>query len=299
MPFTPDQQVDLFLSFQRDEKDASPHTLSNYSAALRFFRVWMDTAFTSWEAVTADHLRDYLYTLMKDDLGRNTIRLRFSALRSFYRYLTDRHDLGTNPLAEVQLPKAQRGLPVVISITQAIALLEAPFHHPQPKQAPAWTPYRDAAILELFYSTGLRLAELVSLQVEDIDWAQGTLRVVGKGSKERLLPIGAPALEALQNYRHQAQVHTGPLFLSKLRRQISTRAINDLLKKYLATAEIPFPITPHKLRHSFATHLLDNGADLRSVQSLLGHASLSTTQLYTHVTTERLKSAYNAAHPRA
>ena len=177
--------------------------------------------------------------------------------------------------------------------------MEAPFKIEHPKQAPHWLPFRDAAILELFYSTGLRLAELASLKVEDIDWISETLRVIGKGNKERLLPIGGPAIVALQNYRHKAEVHQGALFLSKLKKQVSTRAINDLLKKYISAAEIPFEITPHKLRHSFATHLLDNGADLRSVQSLLGHASLSTTQIYTHVTKERLKVEYDKAHPRA
>ena len=294
-----DDLVDQFIAFHENEKQASPRTIANYTSALRFFVEWMGERFIGWDSVSADHFRTYLFDLMKADLGRNTIRLRFSALRSFYKFLVQRKGFDHNPVVEVQLPKAQKSLPVIISVKQAVSLLEAPFQIEHPKQAPNWIPFRDAAILELFYSTGLRLAELVSLKVEDIDWISDTLRVMGKGNKERLLPIGTPAIKALQNYRHEAKVHQGPLFLSKLKKQITTRAVNDLLKKYITTAGIPFNLTPHKLRHSFATHLLDNGADLRSVQSLLGHASLSTTQIYTHVTKERLKVEYDKAHPRA
>ena len=158
---------------------------------------------------------------------------------------------------------------------------------------------RDTAILELFYSTGLRLAELAALEVRDLENLSDTLRVVGKGSKERLVPIGSHAMKAIEAYRQAAKVTDGPLFVSKLRKRLSTRSINSLLKKYLRHSDIPFNITPHKLRHSFATHLLDAGADLRSVQALLGHSSLSTTQIYTHVTKERLREAYDQAHPRA
>ena len=299
MPIVSDHLVDQFVAFQENEKQASPRTIANYTSAIRAFTEWMGDRFTSWAEVTADEYRAYLFELMKQELARNTIRLRFSALRSFHKYLVQRKDFTHNPIAEVQMPKAEKGLPVIISVKQAVALLEAPFNIEHPKQAPNWLPARDAAILELFYSTGMRLSELVSLQVEDIDWPSETLRVIGKGQKERLLPIGRPAIQAMQQYRQQADVHTGALFLSKLRRRITTRAINNLLKKYISAAKIPFDITPHKLRHSFATHLLDNGADLRSVQSLLGHASLSTTQIYTHVTKARLKTEYDKAHPRA
>ena len=294
-----DALVDQFLSFQENEKHASERTLVNYSSAIRFFLEWMGERFQGWDKVTADDFRNYLFELMKAEMGRNTIRLRFSALRSFYKYLLQRRGFTHSPIAEVQLPKAQRSLPVIISANQAVALLEAPFKVTHSKQAPQWVSFRDAAILELFYSTGLRLSELTKLDVKDIDWIADTLRVMGKGNKERLLPIGSPAMIALQKYRQQAKVYKGCLFISKLRKPISTRAINNLIKKYIEAAGIPFDITPHKLRHSFATHLLDNGADLRSVQSLLGHASLSTTQIYTHVSKERLRAEYNKAHPRA
>ena len=166
-------------------------------------------------------------------------------------------------------------------------------------QAPAWMPARDVAVLELFYSSGLRLAELAALNVEDLDPYTETVRVFGKGRKERVCPVGAPALDAMARYRGEAGVLAGPLFISKLRGRLSTRSIWLLLKRYLPATGLAASLSPHKLRHSFATHLLDNGADLRSVQTLLGHASLSTTQIYTKVTTERLKAAYDAAHPRA
>ena len=160
-------------------------------------------------------------------------------------------------------------------------------------------PQRDAAILEVFYSSGLRLAELAALNVSDLDIYTESVRVLGKGRKERVCPVGAPALQSVSRYRAAANVHSGALFLNKARRRISPRSIWLILKRYLRYTSIPIALSPHKLRHSFATHLLDNGADLRSVQALLGHASLSTTQIYTHVTTERLKKAYADAHPRA
>ena len=158
---------------------------------------------------------------------------------------------------------------------------------------------RDEAIFELFYSSGIRLAELVRLDVRDLDPISETVRVFGKGAKERICPVGLPALEAISRYRHKAGVHAGPLFINKSQRRLSARSVWLAMKKYLRESGLPADFSPHKLRHSFATHLLDNGADLRSVQSLLGHASLSTTQIYTHVTAERLKRAYSRAHPRA
>lgn len=150
-----------------------------------------------------------------------------------------------------------------------------------------------------FYSCGLRISELLALDVRNVDFIGETVKVIGKGSKERVVPVGSPALNAIQRYRQEAAVTSGPLFLSKRRTRITQQAVDQLLRKYLKLSGIPFPISPHKLRHSFATHMLDAGADLRSVQALLGHASLSTTQIYTHVTKERLKRAYDAAHPRA
>lgn len=281
------------------EKNSSPRTLENYTLAIRLFREWLGDRFTTWRELTADHFRAYLFELLKAELKRSTIRLRFAAFRSFYKYLVHRRGYPKSPVAEVELPKADKPLPVVLTLAQIEELLALPLKLPLEKQAPEWMPLRDAAILELFYSTGLRLAELAALDIEQIDTMNECVKVRGKGSKERIVPIGSYALTAMQKYQSAAAIHQGPLFLSKLQKRLSTRSIGNVLNKYLQHSSIAFKVTPHKFRHSFATHLLDHGADLRSVQALLGHASLSTTQIYTHVTKERLRKAYDAAHPRA
>lgn len=292
-----DKLVEEFITFLEVERNASPRTLRIYRDALRNFQA--QTGIPSWRQCGAQHFRDYLFELMKRKQARSYIRLQFSGLRSFYRFLVARNRLTKDPVREIQLPKAEKKLPLVLTQTQIAELLAAPLQVKKPKSAPVWMPQRDAAIMELFYSSGLRLAELASLDVNDLDIYTESVRVLGKGRKERVCPIGAPALEAVSRYRAVANVHSGPLFLNKGRRRISPRSIWLILKRYLRHTSIPIALSPHKLRHSFATHLLDNGADLRSVQALLGHASLSTTQIYTHVTTERLKKAYAEAHPRA
>jgi integrase/recombinase XerC len=297
VPAPDDPLAPGYLDYLRNERNASPRTVDNYDRALRGAAEFLGAK--SWREATADDYRAYLFVLMKRERSRATIRLEFAALRSFYRFLCERQGLPANPLMAVSLPKAEKRLPVFLTATQIEALLRAPHEAKPEKQAPTWMPWRDAAILELFYSSGLRLAELAALDVRDIDPYNETVRVLGKGSKERIIPVGEPALEAIQQYRSRADVSSGPLFLNKLRKRLSATAVWALVKKYLRLAQIPVPASPHKLRHSFATHLLDAGADLRSVQSLLGHASLSTTQIYTHVTTERLKKAYDQAHPRA
>lgn len=299
LPTPADELLEQFFEFLSVEKNVSPRTLTNYEHALLSFHLWMGDRFTQWRDCLPDHFRAYLFDCMKRELARTTIRLHFSALRAFYKYLVFRHGLPKSPVAEVQLPKLERQLPVVLTLTQIEQLLTLPTKCSREKQAPVWMAYRDAAILELFYSTGLRLAELAALDVEDLEAHGDSIRVLGKGSKERIVPIGSHALTAIASYQKHAKVNSGALFISKLRKRLSTRSIHNLLKKYLTQSEIPFNVTPHKLRHSFATHLLDAGADLRSVQALLGHSSLSTTQIYTHVTRERLREAYDNAHPRA
>jgi len=294
-----DALADDFLRFLDTEKSASPLTRRNYQEALGAFVTWRGEGFTAWKDCTADDFRAYLFALMKQDFKRATIRLRFAALRSFYKFLVHRHGLPSSPVAVVELPKPERSLPVVLNLSQMEELLELPKKLPLPKQAAAWIPARDTAILELFYSCGLRISELTGLDVGDVDFVSSTARVTGKGAKERIVPVGGPAMRAIQQYRQQAGVSEGALFVSKVRARITQQAIDQLLKKYLKHSSIPFRISPHKLRHTFATHLLDAGADLRSVQTLLGHASLSTTQIYTHVTKERLRKAYDDAHPRA
>ena len=293
-----DLLVDGFLEFLVVEKNSSPRTISNYSYALKEFRNWYDS-FNGWDSCNSEDFRTYLFECMKRELARSTIRLHFAAIRSFYRYLTRRKGLKVNPLLDVHLPKAERGLPLILTLKQVEDLLALPFNVKQPRQAPSWSSARDAAILEVFYSSGLRLAELAALELNHFDFFNETIRIKGKGSKERIVPLGSHALNALKKYCDLAKIKDGPLFISKSRKRISTRAISDIVKKYTKLAGLPVGVSPHKLRHSFATHLLDNGADLRSVQTLLGHESLSTTQIYTHVSADRLKRSYQKAHPRA
>ena len=294
-----DRQVEAFLEYLSVEKNSSHRTLANYHHAISVFRDSLGERFPGWSKVESDDFKDYLFDCMKDKWARATIRLHFSALRSFYKYLTRREGLKVNPIAEIQLPKAEKKLPVVLNQAQVIELLEMPFKIEQPKQAPTWTAHRDAAILELFYSSGMRLAELAALDVADFDFHNECVRVFGKGGKERICPVGTPASDAIHAYRNAAKVMSGALFIGKSKKRLTTRAISNIFKKYHAHSNIPLNVSPHKLRHSFATHLLDHGADLRSVQTLLGHASLSTTQIYTHVSIERMKKVYTETHPRA
>jgi site-specific recombinase XerD len=297
-PIRRDRYLIEFFQHLEFERQVSPRTLINYRHALERFGEFR-TSLGGWLELKPDHFRLYLVKMSKDGMSKPTVRLHFAALRTFYRFLMERFGLKVNPLKSVQLPKLGRKLPVVLSLTQMEELLNAPLLVPKQKQAPVWMPLRDAAILELFYSSGLRVSELAKLTVADVDVYSETVRVLGKGRKERVVPVGDPALQAIQRYRHAAGVERGQLFVNKLRRRISAAAVWTLLKRYLRHTSIALEVSPHKLRHSFATHLLDAGADLRSVQSLLGHASLSTTQIYTHVTVERLRSAYDDAHPRA
>ncbi len=293
-----DELVSAFLLYLSAERDVSVHTLSSYSRALKQCKQWLGSR--SWEGCTEEVFRDWLYALMSTQLKPASIRLRFAALRSFYQYLIDRQGLLHHPLAELSLPKKSQKLPLYLSVAQMEHLLALPLSIEQDTKFPPWLALRDVAILELFYSCGLRLSELVALNVADIQEAHGSLRIMGKGKKQRLIPLGDYAHDALLIYIAAAELkESDALFLSRFRRRMSGRAVQQMLDKYLLASDIPIKISPHKIRHSFATHLLDAGADLRSVQELLGHASLSTTQLYTHLTKLRLKTVYDAAHPRA
>lgn len=289
-----------FLDYLRAEKGASPHTLEAYERQYRMFVEWMGPRFISWEACSAEEYRAWLYEAMQQELKPASIRQRFAALRSLYTYLMLREGLNSNPLADVTLPRARTGLPVHLSLKQMEELLSLPLRTPVDKKSPAWLPYRDTAILELFYSCGIRLSELVGLNADALSGGTDCVRVMGKGRKVRLVPVGEYARDAIEKYLSLAAPDPqGPLFISRLRRRMTGRSVQLMLDKYLRCSDIPFHISPHKLRHTFATHLLDAGADLRSVQELLGHSSLSTTQIYTHVTKTRMKQVYIQAHPRA
>lgn len=309
-----DPAIRKFLTHLATDQGSSIYTQRNYQQALTEFQAWHQQERKTppaWETLQRDDFRSYLRFLGRQGLGRAAIALRFSAMRTFYKYLIRHGNVVTSPIKNISLPKQPKRLPQFLTIQQMVDLLNAPLQVLQaPKKKTAGRPisvaacHRDVAILETIYSCGLRISEMVGLRVEDIDWNEQIVRVRGKGKKERLLPISETALQAIKHYwTHLPVAPRGalPVFFSetKKRSPMSGIMLARRLKNYLALAGLDPAITPHKLRHSYATHLLDAGADLRSVQELLGHAHLVTTQVYTHVTTERLKKAYEQAHPRA
>ena len=310
-----------FLQHLATDRGASGYTQRNYRQALLEFQRWHQAERQrppSWAALERDDFRAYVRFLGRQKLGRAAIQLRFSALRTFYRFLIRHGLLAASPIKNLALPKPGLRLPKFLTPQQMIHLLEAPLKllpssgDPTPatnsqrkrRQAAALRGWRDVAVLETIYSCGLRISELCGLRGDDIDWSERLIRVRGKGRKERQVPVGEPALAAIKRYWELLGLPPAgdsPVFLSKpsTAASVSPRLLQLRLKKYLALAGLDPGLTPHKLRHSYATHLLDAGADLRSVQELLGHAHLVTTQVYTHLSTERLKRAYDHAHPRA
>jgi len=296
-----------------DERGASPYTVRNYSQTLTEFVRWHEQERKeppAWNKLQRDDFRYYLRHLGRSHLSRAATQLRFSSLRSFYKFLIRRGVVPASPIKGLALPKQEKRLPKFLTTEQMLALLNAPLQELAAKQkshgpsADTATFFRDTAILETIYSCGLRVSELASLRVCDIDFPEQLIRVRGKGKKERQVPIGEPALAAIQQYwDHLLQPPSAEqaVFLARPTGHdpVSPRVVQLRLKRYLAAAGLDPHLTPHKLRHSYATHMLDAGADLRSVQELLGHAHLITTQVYTHVSTERLKKAYDKAHPRA
>jgi integrase/recombinase XerC len=250
-------------------------------------------------AVDVDEARTYLAYLNSKGYSKATIARKLATLRSFYKFLVKTGRCPSNPLTAIRTPKQDKKLPRFLEFEEVKRLLETP-------PTDSWLGARDRAILETLYSTGLRVSELVSLNMDDIDFLSEVIHIRGKGKKERITPISSSALQAIQHYmefrnkRAQSNDHfdSRVLFVNKHGQRLSTRSVRRKMDKYLKTAGLDPAISPHTLRHSFATHMLNNGADLRSVQELLGHQSLSTTQVYTHLTTKRLKEVYEDAHPR-
>jgi integrase/recombinase XerC len=244
-------------------------------------------------------VREFLAYLYAQNYTKSTTARKLATLRSFYKFLIRRSLVSVNPLSTIRTPKQDKRLPKCLDLEQVQKLLESPGEGDL-------LAARDRAMLEVLYSSGIRVSELVELEMQDLDLVEGVLRVRGKGRKDRLTPIGSQAIKALQRYFEMRSMeprcggaYAARVFLNKHGEPLSTRSVRRKLDKYLVQAGLDPGISPHTLRHSFATHLLNNGADLRSVQELLGHQSLSTTQVYTHLTTARMKEAYNAAHPRA
>ena len=309
-----DKWIQKFLAHLATDRGVSVYTQRNYRQALTEFLRWHLEERKSppvWEKLQRDDFRAFVRFLGRNNLSRAATQLRFSALRTFFKFLIRHGAAESSPIKNLSLPKLEKRLPKFLTKEQMEALLVAPFELLKiQKTQKAGRPVsqiaalRDVAVLETIYSCGLRVSELCGLRVDDIDWSEQIVRVRGKGKKERLVPIGRPALMAIQDYWNTFKQPPGgasPVFLAETKKRAPLRPISVArrLKQFLVIAGLDPSLTPHKLRHSYATHLLDAGADLRSVQELLGHAHLVTTQVYTHVTTERLKKAYDAAHPRA
>ncbi len=309
-----DKLIGKFLEHLATDRGVSAYTLRNYSQTLCEFSRWHQEERQqppAWSKLQRDDFRAYLRNLGRHNLGRAAIQLRFSALRTFYKFLIRRGEVAESPIKSLALPKPAKRLPKFLTPQQMEDLLAAPLKLSPPSGADEAARKkadimcrRDVAILETIYSCGLRVSEICGLLAADIDHGEQIVRVRGKGKKERLVPISQTALKAIETYWSLLPRPPGgdsAVFFANARQSgpVYPRDVQLRLKKYLALAGLDPHLTPHKLRHSYATHLLDAGADLRSVQELLGHEHLATTQVYTHLTTERLKKAYDAAHPRA
>jgi integrase/recombinase XerC len=292
-----------FLRHLALERNASAHTVKSYredlTQAIEFFRTRLAGKSPQPELMTTRLLRAHLAWLSEQGYARSTIGRRLAAVRSWCRFLCRQGTLTANPALGLRGPRQDKKLPHFVSREDMARLLETP---------PAGTPLglRDRAILETLYSAGLRVSELTGLDVGDVDLNEGVAMVRGKGRKERLAMLGPQAVEALTLWMPERQALAGAraasqpaLYLNRNGTRLSSRSVGRLLEKYLAQAGLDRRTSPHTLRHSFATHLLDAGADIRSVQELLGHRSLATTQIYTHVSTQRLRESYHKAHPRA
>jgi integrase/recombinase XerC len=295
-------QIDAFVAYLDLERRFSPNTSRNYRMALTRLSGWMSTTgITTWQTVDTQVLRQYLIGT-GSQMGRITLRNHYAAIRHFFRYAMTKGWKQNNPAIGIQLPKLEKNLPHYLTLDQIRDLLAAPEKEDQATPKDPFDLWQNRAWLELLYSGGLRISELLSLKWNDIDPESGILRVRGKGNKERLCPISVACREVLRHYRHLLPVsssHMDWVFPGKGNLPMSPRTLQLRLKKLLSISGLPHDITPHKLRHAFATHLLDEGADIRVVQELLGHSSLSTTQVYTHITLERLRATHTQAHPRA
>ena len=290
----PNRSVARFLNYLKVERNASEHTLRNYAKDLSLLEEALGEI--PLEKAELLSLRQFSADQRTKGLSKGTIARRVATIRSFFRFLHREGFVAANPALGLVRPKQDRKLPAFLSQEETARLVEAP-------KGDGFAPARDRAILETLYSTGLRVSELVGLKVRDVDLIGGTLRAFGKGRKERIVPVGSFSVQAIRRYiatlKPEQSDPDKPLFQNRLRGRLTDRSVRRILNRYLARASVATKVSPHALRHSFATHLLDRGADLRSVQELLGHSSLTTTQIYTHVTTERLKKVYESAHPRA
>jgi integrase/recombinase XerC len=321
LPSFTDDAAKSYLKYLQYERQASPHTQASYAldilqCARLIDNIDLEKSSYDWEGIDQVKARIYIATLQESKLSKSTILRKTSTLRSFYKFLNRESLTSHNPFTGLKGAKKEKKLPQVMSISNINALLEAPgqywtqlYREKSPSQQAngQFSAKRDSAILEVLYSGGLRISEAANLQLKSIDLLAQSMKILGKGNKERYCMLGKPAVKTLRTYLRarelfckKEEVTQGPLFINLTDScQLSSRSIQRNFKRYLSFAGLSPELTPHKLRHSFATHLLEAGADLRSVQEMLGHASLSTTQIYTHITPERLIEVYARAHPHA
>jgi len=290
------RQLETYFDFLKNERRLSPHTRSNYRRDLGMLVVFCDArGFDDWRKLHVQQARAFAAQLHRQGLAGRSIARALSAARSFQRYLVREGLAAHNAFIGVAAPKAGRRLPKALSVDQAARLMQIEGDEPLAR--------RDRALFELLYSSGLRLAELVSINVTDVDLRDATVTVTGKGSKTRIVPVGAQARSAIQAWLKEratlAAVGEPALFLGRSGKRLGARAVQLRLKQWAVRQGIEVPIHPHMLRHSFASHLLESSGDLRAVQELLGHADLSTTQVYTHLDFQHLAKVYDDAHPRA
>lgn len=300
------QHIDSFLNHLRVEKSASILTIISYKTDLiQFFQFLAEKEKQPVEQLANDTLnhksvREYLACIQNMGFSKATAARKLAALRSFVRYLCRQNILAENPIAAVSTPKQEKKLPKFLYNQEIDMLMKAP-------DLTKPSGIRDKAILETLYASGIRVSELVGLDISKLDFQEEYIKVYGKGNKERLVPLGRKAKEALQLYlkrsrpffiKQDSDSEIDAVFLNRFGGRLSSRAVRDVLNKYVDAIALNQKISPHTLRHSFATHLLNNGADLRSVQELLGHVKLSTTQIYTHLTKDNIKIIYNNTHPR-
>jgi tyrosine recombinase XerC len=301
-----DELLKKFLAYLEVEKNLSPHSILAYAHDLAQFYAFLKQRIGQETILPAQvdklAIRHFLMHLQQAQFSRKSMARKLAAIRSFYKYLCRAKAVETNVALNVVTPKLEKRLPNFLTIDEAFAAVELP-------ERTGFAGARDACILELFYGTGIRLSELVGLDLGSVNHHDRSLKVLGKGRKERIVPFGRQAEAALQTYsslrqqvvtrRLGGRVDAEALFINPFGRRISARGVQLIVKRYLSRVSEKKKLSPHVLRHTFATHLLDKGADLRAVKELLGHESLSTTQIYTHVTTDKLKRIYAQAHPRA
>lgn len=290
--------VHAFLSYIRIERGLAENTVKAYQRDLKKLAAFVEGNGLAAETITRSDLVSYLMKLYQLDLDSRSVARHLVSLRQFFRFLLIEDLIREDPAMTIESPKFRSSLPTFLSVAEVERLLAQP-------DVTSVIGLRDKAIIELMYSTGLRVSELCGLQTDDLDMDAGCLRCIGKGKKERLVPIGKSAVHVIQQYQHDARPvlmgdHTSPhLFVNRAGSPMNRVACWKMISEYGRRADLRLKLKPHMLRHSFATHLLDRGADLRSVQIMLGHADISTTQIYTHVVEERLKQVYKAHHPRA